>query len=376
LPVGQRSAQPTAYKPELDVLRFVAFLGVFLVHGVSYPVAHLVSHHMPEWLAQALVSLVHAGMFGVDLFLVLSAYLITDLLVRERTARGSVDVGAFYVRRILRIWPAYLFFILLVMLVPAVDPHREFGLRYALPFLVFLGNWSFVFLGWPASVAVPLWSVSVEEQFYLLWPPVVARLSRRGMVVTSICLIVVANVARLVGVAEHASTEKLWGNTLAHLDSIAAGILLALYLGAASPRLTTWKRTALLAGGVLCLAGRGHYMSNRPDEYMSFLGTLAGYPAVVLGCTALLVAFLGCPMRLPALQYLGKISYGLYVYHMMCLSFTDRYLPKAAGATHLCLRLGVALAATVATAAVSYAVLEKPFLKLKRRFTYIEARPA
>jgi peptidoglycan/LPS O-acetylase OafA/YrhL len=369
-------AKPSFYKPELDTLRFFAFLGVFVVHIANYSTADLVERHVPVWAAEIGLSFIHAGMYGVDLFFVLSAYLITELLLREKAAIGSVDVRAFYVRRILRIWPLYYLFVPLAALIPALNPNHQLGLRYVLPFLCLMGNWSFIVFGWPDSVVVPLWSVSVEEQFYLLWPPVVSRLSRRHIAITAVCLIVVANISRLVGVAMHESTQQLWANTFAHLDSIAAGVLLAILLDGEVRCSRYWGRIALFAAGMFGLAARGHFVANTAVERLSLAGTLIGYPAVVLACTAILVAFMGLPARLPVFQYLGKISYGLYVYHMVSILITDRLMPDSSGVGHAGIRAIVALGITVALSAASYAIVEKPFLNLKRRFTYVQSRPA
>src|SRR5579863_4281789 len=116
------------YRPELDVLRFIAFFGVFLFHTAGYPVDFYVRHHVPMFVAEVLNAAIASGKYGVDLFFALSSYLITDLLIRERDQFGSLDVRSFYVRRILRIWPLYYFILSVTLLVPFFDPDRQFGL--------------------------------------------------------------------------------------------------------------------------------------------------------------------------------------------------------------------------------------------------------
>lgn len=97
-----------------------------------------------------------AGVFGVDLFFVLSAYLITELLLREKNEWGTLDVRAFYMRRILRIWPLYFFYIGLA-LIPAFNPNHVFTWRYAAAFLLLAGNSSIIAYGWPMhSIIGPL----------------------------------------------------------------------------------------------------------------------------------------------------------------------------------------------------------------------------
>jgi peptidoglycan/LPS O-acetylase OafA/YrhL len=362
------------YKPELDVLRFFAFLAVFVFHIVNYSTDFLVQHHVPFLIARIGVSLTYAGMYGVSLFFILSAYLITELLLREKESMGRLDVGAFYLRRILRIWPLYYLFVALVAIVPFMNPRQVFSTQYVLAFLVLMGNWSLVLFGIRNFVAVTLWSVAVEEQFYLLWPPVVARLSHRQIGLAALGMICVANIVRPLLLAMHQSREQVWMNSFSQLDSIAFGILLAVRWPKKSSPLKYGVRLALLVSGIACLAVVAFFAN--PDGAFSPLGTLIGSPAIPVASTAILLSFFDLPFRLPLLQYLGKISYGLYVYHMAALFVVDRLFPgDGAGAAHACVRFVFALGLTLLTAVVSYTVVEAPFLKLKRRFTYVSSRP-
>ena len=99
------------YRPELDVLRFFAFLGVFIFHAAPRTMDFYDRAGYPHWLSSLLIPTFGAGAYGVDLFFALSAYLITSLLLRERAATGALDLRGFYLRRILRIWPLYLAFV-------------------------------------------------------------------------------------------------------------------------------------------------------------------------------------------------------------------------------------------------------------------------
>src|ERR1700738_2210586 len=357
------------YRPELDVLRFIAFFGVFLFHTANYPINYYVQHHVPEFLARTLSAIMSGGSYGVNLFFALSSYLITDLLLREREQYGSLDIRFFYVRRILRIWPLYYFLILITLLVPMFDPIRSFGLRYLLPFLFLSGNWAFVAFGGLTSVAAsPLWSVSVEEQFYLLWPPLVQKLSRRQIIYAAIGMIIVANLTRLLLVLSAASPMALWANTLAQLDSIAVGILLAVILWGRSPSITPATRAVLALCGFFFISLRA-YFSIQSGDRLSWGTTLLGWPVVVSSCALILFAFIGMKVQQPWLQYLGKISYGLYGYQMFCIMTADHLMGlQHRFPEHTLMRAAVreifSLGLTTAVAAISYAILEKPFLKL------------
>ena len=113
------------------------------------------------------------GAFGVSLFFVLSSYLITELLLREKDLIGGLDVKSFYIRRILRIWPLYFAFLALAVALRWIFPGQHVTWRAGLWFSLLAGNWYIVFHGFPSSVIFPLWSVSIEEQFYIY-------LARRG----------------------------------------------------------------------------------------------------------------------------------------------------------------------------------------------------
>ena len=105
---------PRYYRPELDVLRFFAFFMVFLSPVVPGDVAFFTEAHIPSRVANLIISMSAGGAFGVDLFFTLSSFLITTLLLREKEAYGAIAVNSFYIRRMLRIWPLYFFFLLVV----------------------------------------------------------------------------------------------------------------------------------------------------------------------------------------------------------------------------------------------------------------------
>jgi Acyltransferase family len=166
--VGATLAKPQAtteparfYLRELDALRAFAFLSVFL------------SHYFMElgWSPRVIYILGH----GVDLFFTLSAYLITELLLREKDRFGHIDIKGFYIRRILRIWPLYFAFLAFVLLLKVIAAPRGIPYSVLTLFAVFLGDTpgsSQIFI---SPILFPLWSISLEEQFYLTWPHIRAK---------------------------------------------------------------------------------------------------------------------------------------------------------------------------------------------------------
>lgn len=369
------------YRPELDSLRFFAFLAVFLFHvtprdPASYSHYPLVPRPVVPWLC----GIAGAGAFGVDLFFALSAYLITGLLLREKEVRGHIDVRAFYARRILRIWPLYFLFIAVAAAVPIWDHTQKLPLPYVAGYLLLAGNWIYAFKGLPASVAIPLWSISIEEQFYLFWPPILRRITRRKLVYAVIALLLLANLARIALVMAHASGAAIEYNTFARIDPIALGILLACLFKDRSPRFSPALRFALAFAAVSTLAVIGTYAHlNAPRSVAPVVGTLVGRPLVAVAAGTLLAAFIGAagPARIltsRGLVYLGKISYGLYVYHMAGVLIAEHILrTNSAGGHRGAALLGFLL--TIAFSAISYRWFESPFLRLKDRFAVIRSRP-
>jgi peptidoglycan/LPS O-acetylase OafA/YrhL len=369
------AAKKAFYRPELDALRFFAFLAVFLFH-FNRPVAMFTQHGVPHAVAVAGTSLIEGGVFGVDLFFVLSAYLITELLLREKEVCGTLDVKGFYIRRVLRIWPLY-FFLVGLALIPAFNPVQAFTWKHALAYIFLAGNWSIIAWGWPIpSIIGPLWTVSIEEQFYLVWPLTVRRLSRNQLMWAALVMLLISNAARIAMVMMHGGMNSVWCNTVCRLDPIAAGILVATTLRGGVPRFHPVVRGAMLIVGALSMALIANGWQIHEPQRLEWVPTLVGFPAVAAGCTVILLAVLGTPLPIPRpLLYLGKISYGLYVYQALGNHLSDKLIPVHTAFIQLALRPVSALAITLVLASVSYALLEKPFLHLKERFAHIHSRP-
>jgi peptidoglycan/LPS O-acetylase OafA/YrhL len=374
-PALARAGKGSFYRPELDVLRFFAFLAVFLFH-FNHPIDFYVQHGVPHTIALAATSLIEAGVFGVDLFFVLSAYLITELLFREKDLCGSLDVRGFYLRRILRIWPLYFFYIGLA-LIPAFNPNHAFTGREVAAYLLLAGNWSVVAWGWPLhSIIGPLWTVSIEEQFYLLWPPIVRSLSRNRLASAAIGMLIISTATRIAMVALHGGMNSVWCNTLSRLDPIAAGIIVAALLRGGVPHFRLGLRLCMLVVGTIPLALVANYWKIHEPDHLEWIPTLLGFPVVAISCTLIMLAMLAAKLQMPrALLYLGKISYGLYVYHALGNVLSNMLIPVHTAFIQLALRPVAALVITIVLASASYAFLETPFLTLKKRFAHIDSRP-
>jgi peptidoglycan/LPS O-acetylase OafA/YrhL len=286
-------------------------------------------------------------------------------------------VGNFYLRRMLRIWPLYYSFLGLIVYLGSVGWESPMG-GYLWPYLLLAGNWACAFWSFPFTNAAHLWSVCIEEQFYLFWPLAVRWLTARRVAAGAWLMIGSSVFYRILMTLWEIHYPAIWTATLTRLDSLAAGILVAALLGDRLPRLSSARRLLLFGGGLLLWLAVLELWPLAADPALG--AAIIGYPAIAAGAAAMLVAAIRPAGERPGwlgsrpLVYLGRISYGLYVFHTLVLGLIRQLLPglgRESWPTGL-----VSLAATIAVASLSYFLLERPFLKLKERFAAIRSRPA
>lgn len=368
------------YRPELDVVRFIAFLLVFLHHAMPVP-PDLATAARAGRLAYLHYTCRWAAGLGLSLFFTLSAYLICELLRRERDATGTVRVREFYMRRILRIWPLYFAGLGIGLVIALVHGGAQDVVEWTGWAAVLLGNWYIVLHGFPITPMAPLWSISVEEQFYLIAPCAVKFLNRWALAALSIALILVANGWVFYLGRQAVPQSALWANSFIQFQDFAAGILLCLLLRSRSPKFSVWQRVALVAAWAICwsYAVSGLDMTYAGTTGPGSLKLMAAYGLTTLGCCFLLLAFLGIDGKaLPGWAvYLGRISYGLYVFHLLGLDIVLAILPHHTRfqAIVMPIKGAIALGITVLFASLSYRFFETPFLRIKKRHEVIESRP-
>lgn len=371
-PPEEKTGARNFYLPELDVLRFFAFFAVFLHHNFSHEPANYQGILAPaaRWISSAVI----AGGFGVDLFFALSSYLITELLLRESEKNGSINAVAFYARRALRIFPLYYFFILLSIFVfPYFIAGDSLGFPHSVSFLFFSANWTCAVYGFPDSVAGPLWSIAIEEQFYLVFPFLLGFCGAANVKRLAVAFLIVAFAARAILIYTDASDVAIWCNTFARLDPIALGILFAVFVreGKIKAVKKMATRLSLIIFALALYVGSVYYL----DFYGGEAFVL--YPAAAIASVLLIWAFWGAPFHMRPLVYLGRISYGLYVFHVLGIKLTEQTLKAFGidGTYFTFLQFFPALAITIILSVLSYKYLEKPFLSLKKKFTVVESRP-
>jgi peptidoglycan/LPS O-acetylase OafA/YrhL len=361
------ATKKTFYKPELDALRFLAFMMVFLGHTPS------IQGIPGAWIAQ------RAGGYGVCIFFILSAYLIAELLIRESENTGTVHIRAFFVRRVLRIWPLYFLVLFLGFTLGEVVKSEHIPIA-ALPYMLLLaGNFWVAKAGWQLGMLVPMWSLSVEEQFYLVVPTLIRIGGRRALLVMSLISIVSAYGALVCfGLHGTDANTKVWASSLVQFQFFGAGTLLALSLHGRVWTAGWSTRCALLLVGLigLCVAEGG--LKLRIVGTLSVGHLTVGYATVLLSCLAIFFSILNLPVKLPdPLVYLGRISFGLYVYHIFLLKVVFKGGVSAKLSTfamgHIIFMSVLCLLGTIAIAALSFRCFEKPILRYKERFAYVRS---
>jgi peptidoglycan/LPS O-acetylase OafA/YrhL len=393
--------RPRFYAPELDNLRFLAFMLVFCRHvatsfgtarhaqAISASAAALPGLAVipqgtmsPVWLR--VQGAAGAFDFGVCLFFFLSSYLITRLLLIEREETGKVNVKDFYVRRALRIWPLYFVFLGFV----AVFAHHLPKVTWTrvLASVFFVANWPAVLNGWALSPIDLLWSVSVEEQFYLVWPNC-ARSGKRGVLAISGVMVALAiGTLCYMGSRPHVLNSAVWANTFVQCLFFAGGAIAGVYVRPETCNIGRLQRILLIGAGFGCWLVASMVCHVAREVSPGVVDLLAGYGLVLVGTFFIFMSFARLnSARLPKVfGYLGKISYGLYVLHVLMLELSIsamHYLVVTIGGRrpplielHMA-SAACALMLTLVFASLSYKYLETPFLQLKKRFTVVPSRP-
>ncbi len=319
------------------------------------------------------------GYLGVDVFFVVSGFIITRLLLVEHVSTGRIRLGAFWLRRARRLLPALVVLLLAcssAALLVGGDVLVGIGAQLATA-LTFSSNWYFIASGsdYFASTAPELfrnlWSLAVEEQFYLLWPLVlllvVLRLPRAGRIAV-LALATLASAAAMAVLLTPGNPTSVYYNTGAHAFGLTIGALLAVVSRWWSPRALEWPRAArrgLGVAGALAFAGLVALSILMPgEEDWAYHG---GLLAAAVLTAVLIAAFLvpGSPLAraidVAPLRWIGHRSYGIYLWHWPVFVLLAAALPDWTSEPALAWALGgIAAVITVAAAALSFRCVETP----------------
>ena len=369
-----------SYVASLDGVRGVAISLVLVVHLLW------ASANTGSRVLDFISNLRGACWIGVDLFFALSGFLITGILVD--TLESECFFRNFYARRILRIFPLY--YGLILMLFLFLRPHGYAETRPFYLLLFYLQNtplwWNFSSSQLMGDLVGHLWSLSVEEQFYLVWPLLVFSIrDRRRLLWATVCLAALAPISRFLLISHGASFTNTYELTICRADSLLGGAWLALAvrgrLRAYVFRFAPWF-FALSMACCVAIGWRSGF-----DWATSWDINTYGYSVIAIGSISLIAmslrpeSFTASAMRVGFLRFLGKYSYGIYVYHQVIRVPLERYFRAFLESQihskvllHLT-DLIICLLIIIPIAVLSYHLYEAPFLKLKKYFSYSARRP-
>ena len=365
------------YLSAIDGLRGIAILLVLWYH------APFLFRELPEfseqqnpWAALGLFwAMSLGGWIGVDLFFVISGFLITLILLRVRSVKGASF--AFWTRRALRILPlAFLYLFSLLALVALGDPlHILPGFEGWAWYALYLGNIHIALYGWQPLAAMILWSLAIEEQFYLVWPFLVRMFDARNLLALCMGLIFLSPFIRasIVSMADYPATYVF---TFCRLDALAFGAVIAVLYRSAQSRqklIATCQRLRVLALAVVLITLLVPFSPSFPQTRPWFF-TVFGYSLVAVSFAVLLGASLGIEGRMkrllasPSLIFLGRRCYGLYLWHVLAAGLTIAALQhwEVGFYGHMIVWLMI----LVSMASASWLVFEEPILGLKRFVPY------
>ncbi len=345
------------YQPHLDGLRALAILGILFEH-----------------LDLPLPLMLRCGPLSVRFFFVLTGYFITLSLWRVRgeisdTGEGHAPLGRYYLARLLRTGPPFYLSLLLGAIFGIEEVRTNFFWL-----ATFQVNNHIAWLGyWPSSIS-HYWSLAVQEQFYILWPIVVLLLPKRWFLSTMAAFIAFGLVFRMVCIMDSSSTLLRWVTLLGCIDSFAVGALVA-YLAQAQILTRMWQSPRLLFAMPL-IAGASFYLGRAlmtlPENNL-WLALTESVDAIFLAWI-LAASISGMNTRYSRvlswapLVYLGKISYGIYVYHVFIIILVSPLLvPLGLSESHNAGgRIAVLLGLTLVVSSLSWHWLEQPFLSWKK----------
>ncbi len=376
------------YFDYLDALRCLAFLGVFYAHSGTIFLGATLSDTFPLGLWKRFTVY---GSYGVNFFFVLSGFLITYLLLKEKEKTGTVAIKHFYRKRVLRIWPVYFATLFLgVCVIPLLinsgtstlftmtDPNISLGAFFY--HLFFAGNfYTGAGLGlWPSLSIGILWSVCVEEQFYLVWPWIVRWFSLRKLAYITAFLISLSLLYKFLWADDRNANYYLpWSVGM----DIGFGALLGMSYFVKKTRRIIYSSIGIIAGSFAFVA-LITWVSNKTTT----LDAVRLVKSLVVDCIFMLIILFFINRTAAVehsgkrkirrkihaiLTHLGKISYGLYAYHAMCLMLTVHILRVVGvldaqiGNAAFFLTCLLAFALSVLVSEISFRFMEKRFLALK-----------
>lgn len=367
------------YFENLDGLRFMCFLFVFFFHSFHTEYDSIKSSGIYHFIKRDICG---NGNIGVNFFFVLSGFLITFLLIEEKKMNGKINVINFWIRRILRIWPLYYFcvffgFVIFPVLKSSFGqvPNETASIWY---YITFLNNFDFIKHGAPdASTLGVLWSVAIEEQFYFVWPLILAMLPIKRYWIAFSTVILISLVYR--GLNDSPVIHEQ--HTLSCIGDMAIGAFGAWMINESEwfkSKITGFKKYQI---GIIYLLFT--FILFFRDEVLFSNETIRIFERSIIAVVILFIILeqtystnsffkMG---KFKTISKLGIITYGLYCLHFVGILIATTITKKLGINTHLwqvlIIDTSLALGISIIISKLSYNYFEKPFLKLKDKFAYI-----
>ena len=367
-----KQSSATYYYPQLDGLRGIAFLCVFFLHAYH-------PHFGDTFFGNYLQFLYSNLALSIDTFFVYSSFLLTLLGIREYEKNGNFSFVNFFLRRTFRIWPLYYLLMLICFaIVPLIA--KQFGIPVSLPpagyYLFFISNY---YLHSHIFMLQFLWTLSVEEQFYLVWGIVLMKFQKWFAIVITLFILI------SIGFTIYSTFNHLpnFNNTLSYLFDFSAGALAAIALHKKKSVVTFFQKITKIQSYVFIIIipliisfsfflidkeAKGIYQLLFQDMYRYFFVTYMSLLIIEQLVNEKTILKLGSSK---ILVYTGKICYGMYCFHGLVLTFGIYFFKKIPFLKYSLVNAFILLAITYLVASISYQYIEKPFLKLKDKLRRI-----
>lgn len=367
------------YFENLDGLRFLCFLSVFLFHSFHTEYAYILESKLYQLVKRDVFG---NGNIGVNFFFVLSGFLITYLLIEEKRLNGQVNLRKFWLRRILRIWPLFYFCIFFgfVIFPWLKQTFGQIPYETADPvyYLTFLNNFDFINKGLPdSSVLGVLWSIAVEEQFYLVWPIIIFLFPEKRLWIP-FTIIIIAN---LIFRALYNNYMMHEYHTLSCIGDMTIGAVGAWLMSVSDKFKNSIAQLSKIQIAGIYLIFIAIFFFR--DEFLLPDPTIRIFERLFVAIFILLVileqtfannSFFKMS-NFKTISKLGIITYGLYCLHFVGILVTTNVAKKLGINTSIWevffMETPVALLLSIIICKLSYKYYETPFLKLKERFAYI-----
>lgn len=361
--------------PNLDGLRFLGALMVFIFHVFTLN-REVWGDFFTSSSFLFLRKLTSIGHYGVNLFFVLSGFLITLLLLREIQKNGKINVGFFLIRRILRLWPLYF---LLICFGFFLFPHLPFGVETTHEFwryTLFLSNFDEIIHGKTDSLnfLTATWSVSVEEQFYILWAVVIGLFGFVRLLTFRWFFVLIIACSLVFRCFFRHDEVVLYYHSLSVISDMAIGGLAATWVHERGQeiwitRLRKWHLVLLYGLGLLFLFGANRLLPN-PLHVIERILSGTFFAFVILEQLLNQHSFYKAD-RLPFFQKAGKLTYGFYLFHSVLIYYLSQLVDSLSWnqhPMHFVLFVIVVFALNSLISVLSYRYFEYPILSLKQKF--------